>query len=325
MAFTPLLPFDSFTDREWVEHTNTTEKIIEFCQNIGLIPISPTTPYAKQHNNWYMGACARSRDKYLWRCRTCKSTRSIRDGTFFSKSKLELRQVIDLLFYWSQCNDSHEHLRRHCKFASESTIVDWKNFMRDICATYFLLHPPTIGGVGHIVEIDESSWTKRKYNVGRVVNNQWVFGGTDRITHECFAVLVDRRDAATLLPIIYQYILPGTTIHSDQWAAYNNIRNGPHHYIHFTVNHSQNFVDPLTLTHTQNIENMWMCAKMKKKRQMGQHVTLLQTHLTEFMWRRRFGDRPFENMTLSILYLHQNQIEDKGSQGLADGLKENKL
>ncbi|CAF2044306.1 unnamed protein product [Rotaria magnacalcarata] len=154
MSFTPLLPFDSFTDREWVEHTNTIEKIIEFCQNIGLIPISPTNPCAKQRNNWYVGAYARSRD-----------------GTFFSKSKLELHQVVDLLFYWSQCNDSHEHLRRHCKFASESTIVDWKNFMRDICATYLLLHPPTIGGVGHIVEIDESSWTKRKYNVGRVVNN----------------------------------------------------------------------------------------------------------------------------------------------------------
>ncbi|CAF1140742.1 unnamed protein product, partial [Didymodactylos carnosus] len=59
-----------------------------------------------------------------------------------------------------------------------------------------------IGGVGHIVEIDESSWTKRKYNRGRAIGNQWVFGGTDRDTGECFAVTVDRRDAATLLPII---------------------------------------------------------------------------------------------------------------------------
>jgi hypothetical protein len=32
--------------------------------------------------------------------------------------------------------------------------------------------------------------------------------------------------------------------------------------------------------------------KIKKKAQMGQHVSLLGTHLIEFMWRRRFGDRP---------------------------------
>ena len=124
--------------------------------------------------------------------------------------------------------------------------------MRDICGEYFLKHPAVIGGVGHIVEIDESAWKRRKYNRGRQVSNQWVFGGVDRDTRECFAILVERRDAATLLPIIHQYIRPGTTIYSDEWPAYNSIANGPHPqlYIHQTVNHSQHFVDPITQTHT---------------------------------------------------------------------------
>lgn len=91
--------------------------------------------------------------------------------------------------------------------------------MRDGCAEYFLKHPQVIGGVGHIVEIDESAWTKRKYNRGRQVSNQWVFGGIDRATRECFAVLVDQRDANTLIPIIQQFIIAGTTIYSDKWAA----------------------------------------------------------------------------------------------------------
>ncbi|CAF4670712.1 unnamed protein product [Rotaria socialis] len=187
-------------------------------------------------------------------------------------------------------------------FASESTIVDWKNFARDLCGEHFSRHPVVIGGPGHIVEIDESAWTKRKYNRGRLVSNQWVFVGIDRDTRECFAVLVDQRDAATLLPIIHQYIRAGTTIYSDQWAAYNGIANGPgpDRYNHQTVNHSVNFVDPTTSTHTQNIENLWMCMKRKKKNQMGQHVTLLGTHLTEYMWRQRFGDRPFENLVRAI-------------------------
>ena len=48
-----------------------------------------------------------------------------------------------------------------------------------------------------------------KYNVGHQVGVQWVFGGYDVVG---FMVLVDRRDAATLLPVICQHIVPGTTI-----------------------------------------------------------------------------------------------------------------
>ena len=66
-----------------------------------------------------------------------------------------------------------------------------------------------------MVEIDESAWTKPKYNRGRQVGTQCGFGGIDGDTRQCFAVLVDRRDAATLIPIIYQYVLPGATIYSD--------------------------------------------------------------------------------------------------------------
>ena len=297
-----LLTLDTLNFREWSELTSNTKKCIDFCQQVGLIGYTLNEGCAQDHKNWKLGVSSRATDGWVWRCGKCKSSRTIRQGTFFSKSKLEIRQVLDLMYFWSQSLDSHAMLRRHCNFASESTIVDWKNFVRDICGEYFLRHPVAIGGVGHIVEIDESAWTKRKYNRGRTVSNQWVFGGIDRDTRECFAVLVDRRDAATLLPIIHDFILPGTTIYSDQWAAYNNIANGPHpqKYTHQTVNHSVNFVDPNTQTHTQNIENLWMCMKMKKKAQMGQHVSLLGTHLVEFMWRRRFGERPFEYIIRSV-------------------------
>ena len=135
---------------------------------------------------------------------------------FSFQSKLGLSQILDLIFYWSQSLDIHKYSRRYCHFASESTIADWKSMTPEICTLYCLKYLCVIGGLDHVVEIDESMWTKRKYNKGRKVNSQWVFGSIDRDTKNHFAVLVDRRDAATLLPIIEKFILRGTTIYSDQ-------------------------------------------------------------------------------------------------------------
>ncbi len=36
---------------------------------------------------------------------------------------------------------------------SEHTIVDWYNFIRDVCAQYLIDHAQKIGGVGKTVEI----------------------------------------------------------------------------------------------------------------------------------------------------------------------------
>ena len=68
-----------------------------------------------------------------------------------------------------------------------------------------------------------------------------------------FMQIVQRRDAATLLPIIQAHINPGTEIHSDQWAAYGNVETLPGVAAHRTVNHSLEFV-AADGTHTQHIE-----------------------------------------------------------------------
>ena len=93
-----------------------------------------------------------------------------------------------------------------------------------------------IGGPGHIVEIDESEFGKRKYHRGRSVDGVGVFRGIDQETNECFFKVVDDRSSATLVPIIKEFIKPGTTIYSDCWKAYDCLKNKG--YIHETVNHS---------------------------------------------------------------------------------------
>ena len=69
--------------------------------------------------------------------------------------------------------------------------------------------------------------------------------------------IVHQRNAVTSLPIIQAHTTPGTFIHSDEWAAYQHVGGIPGIASHSTVNHSLNFVDPGTGTHTQNVVSYW--------------------------------------------------------------------
>ena len=100
-------------------------------------------------------------------------------------------------------------------------------------------HTGQIDGPGMTVEIDESKFGKLKFNRGRCIEGQWVFGGICRQTKACFLVPVGQRDKDTLLPIIRAHISPGTCVLSDMWNAYDCIKDEG--YTHLTVNHSLNF------------------------------------------------------------------------------------
>ena len=84
---------------------------------------------------------------------------------------------------------------------AENTVVNWYNFLREECSSKLLRMPmqdKLIGGVGEMVEVDESVLVKRKYNRQRKVG--WI-------------EFVDRQDAPTLLPLIHRYVRPGTMIY----------------------------------------------------------------------------------------------------------------
>ena len=87
------------------------------------------------------------------------------------------------------------------------------------------------------------------------------------LTKKGFSVPVANRDAATLLPIIQQWIRPGSIVWSDIWPAYNNLPALA--YVHDTVNHRLHFIDPHIGVTTNHVEAMWCRAKSKLKAMMG--------------------------------------------------------
>lgn len=90
---------------------------------------------------------------------------------------------------------------------------------------------------------------------------------TSFITSKGYMCIIPNRSQNTLLQIIREKCLPGTTIWSDQWLGYKNI-NSVLGFYHTTVNHSQVFVCTETGVHIQSIESYWNKQKyrMKKKK-----------------------------------------------------------
>ena len=106
---------------------------------------------------------------------------------------------------------------------SKNTVVDWFQFFRDVASHWLLENRRQLGGVGRVVEIDESLVSKRKANRDRQLPQRWVFGIYDVEAKVGYLQEVPDRSAATLLPIIERYIAPGSIIRSDEWAAYRGI------------------------------------------------------------------------------------------------------
>lgn len=156
-----------------------------------------------------------------------------------------------------------------------------------------------LGGEGKVVEIDEAKMGRRKYNRGRWIEGQWVFGGIERDTKKMFVVPVENRTRETLLDVIKRRIAPGSVIYTDCWRAYDTLEE--HGYIHANVNHSQNFVDPTTGAHTQNIERHWreLRSKVPKYGRVEEHF---EGYIAEFLFLRKYttiGER-IHNIFTSI-------------------------
>ena len=148
---------------------------------------------------------------------------SIRQGSWFSNSNLTLETIILLTYFY--VNRTEQEYVKHRLGISHTTIMDWYNFSREVCISILEKFSQQIGGPGKVVEIDKSKFGKRKYHKGRRVYGVCVFAGLERETKNWYFKCVSDRTANTLISIIKEHILTGTTIYSDCWKAYSSLNS----------------------------------------------------------------------------------------------------
>ena len=94
-------------------------------------------------------------DGVSWYCPQCYTRKSIRQNSFFSKSRLPLQKWVLLIYFWVRqypVTDAHEEAE-----VGEHTAIDIYQWLREVCSQKLLRGPPIVlGGPHTIVQIDES-------------------------------------------------------------------------------------------------------------------------------------------------------------------------
>ncbi|GBN89235.1 hypothetical protein AVEN_197865-1 [Araneus ventricosus] len=233
------------------------KEVIAWCMSMDMIAKAYVCPTCGEKMVLTENNCS---DGYAWVCRKFGVNehhikRTVRKGSWFSESKLTISEVLILTYLWVKKTPNDWIVDE--MNVSEPTVVDWKSFCREVCVDRLVKDSKEkIGGVGMIVEIDESKFGKRKYNRGKRVDE-------------------------TLIKITKKNVEPGTTVLLDCWASYNGLT--AEGYVHHTVN----FKDPVTGAHTNGIEGTWNAIKTDFQKQGTRRVEgQFGMYLAEYMWRR---------------------------------------
>lgn len=213
-------------------------------------------------------------EKLTYTCRyksngmRCYFKKTISFYGILKKKSQCLRTYLIIIYEWSKNMCAKEvafDLDLH-----STTINRIYNKLNEVAAIVMSNTVNEIGGDNLIVEIDESKFSKRKYNRGRyLTNEEWVFGGVLRGDWSVyFFEFVKDRKMETLAEVITRKIAPGTIVLSDEWPAYRGVFRmlSGFDYVHRTVCHKDNWIDKETGTHTQNIEGFWSFIKREMRK-----------------------------------------------------------
>lgn len=206
----------------------------------------------------------------LWKCRDCRKQFTVRKGTIFEESHIEMSkwlQAIHLMVSSKKGISAHQ-LHRVLEVTYKTA---WflahriRECMRDGELAQF-------GGNGGIVEVDETfigkePGVKKAKNARGGSHKMKVLTLVDRDTKRARSVVIDDLTKATILPILRENIGREALILTDEARQYQGLATSPDFGGHDWVNHSRDeYVRPgFPEVHTNTVEGFYSIFKRGMK------------------------------------------------------------
>ncbi len=200
------------------------EQHINWLRENGLPINSLTCP--KCQGDCSLGKRKNNVDGETWGCKKNRNHEfSIRQNSFFDKSHFKFP---DILIFIKNFLDG-QTLYKCAQFSGldyKRTSIYWANFIRDLFRQWMQDNIINLQFTDE-VEIDESLFGRRvKFHRGNpnVGVKVWVVGLIERKSNRLLLFPFDHRNEGTLTSIIETHVAPGTTIYTDGWGGYRNLK-----------------------------------------------------------------------------------------------------
>lgn len=245
-------------------------------------------------------------ERLLYRCkkRDCQNKSVILKGT-----KMILNEYLHLIYLiFINCNYYQISLLTG---RSSGTIASAKKKLRDIFKVINKEQFTLLGGLGKIVEIDETVLCRRgiiRYPTSTedlCFDTVWILGIIDRNTNNFYVKRIKDRKIKTISEVLEEIVGIGSILYSDGYPSYPSVADNLH-LIHHVVNHSEGFKAP-DGTHTNTIEGLWSVMKSEMTKQHGVKRCDIDIWLEEFMFRKRNLDNyDNDNMKNNFINILKN-------------------
>lgn len=235
-------------------------------------------------------------------------------GTIFEKSTTPLHIWFYAMYQMgsTRCGISAKQIQRE-------TGVTYKTAWRMFKQIRSLLSEPDMQLEGSTIEMDETGIGPTTVRKGQQRKPKTtVFGMVER-GGRVKAVVAEDRKKETLMPIIREYVLPESTVFTDDFSSYIDLAHDKNDYRHHRINHSAG-VYVMGDVHTQTIEGFWSLIKRGiggVYHSVGRKY--LQTYLDEYSF--RYNRRESGNLIFhAILERVSEQACSKPSSPIAKNL-----
>uniref|UniRef100_A0A8R1HQL0 DDE_Tnp_IS1595 domain-containing protein n=1 Tax=Caenorhabditis japonica TaxID=281687 RepID=A0A8R1HQL0_CAEJA len=177
---------------------------------------------------------------------------------------MPIGKIVKLIVLWiNRYSSTQIESEINC---SPTTIVDYRNFFRELCIKIEKRYGMIGGGDEEIVELDEIAVHSRKY--GRRDKEREltrILGGRRRLTKNVFALITPTRSSKTMIPIIREKTIEPLTILKVL------SKDGE-------------------VIHTNNIESFWQRLKKPLVMANGTSEQLLPSYISESVVRENEKD-----------------------------------
>lgn len=200
------------------------------------------------------------KDGKRYRCASCKQDFTIKTGTVFGESKLPLRKWFMAIYLLSTSSKgiSSVQLAKHAG-VTQKTAWFMAHRIREA-------HQQNKGQLFGTIEADETYIGGKAKNMHAKIRKVKITGtaGVNKIPvlgmksrdGEVRAQVIEKTGTETIHPIINANVAAGSTLYSDEWCAYRNLKGLNHGVVRHSIKEFTNGD-----CHTNGIESFWALFK----------------------------------------------------------------